>query len=55
VRDCLCENWTSPQELDHRYREIFGQEPIPPEEPEEPEEPATGVSEPDPVTPGNTG
>ncbi|MGA3266033.1 MAG: hypothetical protein ABSE16_04340 [Verrucomicrobiota bacterium] len=32
VRDCLCENWHSPEERERHLREIYGLEPKSPEE-----------------------
>ncbi len=65
VRDCLCKNWTSPQKLNRRYREIFGRKPIPPEESARrdelrespihcPKPPNPDSQTPDPVTAGNS-
>jgi hypothetical protein len=48
VRDCICQNWKSPEERKRRLREIFGLSPEPPEE----VSPALSGS--NPVKPGKT-
>lgn len=49
VRDWICQDWITPEERQHRMREIFG---LPPEPPME--ETAPSASESNPVKPSQT-